>query len=286
MSAKPDELLQLIESALEAALPISTLPGNSDLNRAIHSAVFPGGKRLRPVFTLLAAQAAGVPVTSALDAACAVEFLHCSSLVFDDLPCMDDAGLRRNRLPLHLQFRESTALLAGLALFNEAYRLFGRHPRLLADAADCVGVDGMIGGQAVDVQQEENPCADLAVRDRKTSALMRLTFIAGPCSGEASAEVVDLLSDCGERLGFAYQILDDLRDASPETGKTASQDERHHRPVHSGAEACRQRALDEVEAVCNILRSKFGASAGPLIAAVRMVFAGVSQTNPARLVSA
>lgn len=236
------------------------------------------------MFTLLAAQAAGIPLTSALDAACAVEFLHCSSLVFDDLPCMDDAGLRRNRLPLHLQFRESTALLAGLALFNEAYRLFGRHPRLLADAADCVGVDGMIGGQCLDMRQDCE-ASNLTVRDRKTSGLMRLTFIAGPLSGNASPEAVDLFSTCGERLGLAYQILDDIRDASPETGKTAAQDQRHQRPVHSGADACRAAALAEVEAVCRNLRDTFGTSAAPLISAIEMIFAGVSNSSPKHLVS-
>lgn len=283
-----DELRQLVESALEGALPVSSLPGNHSLNDAIRAAVFPGGKRFRPIFTLLAANAAGVPVVEALDAACAVEFLHCSSLVFDDLPCMDDAGVRRNRPALHKAFGESTALLAGLALFSEAYRLFGRHPRLISEAADCVGVDGMIGGQSVDVGTDAQDVhtrdiptpdiqtPDIRSRDCKTSGLMRLTFAAGCCCGaDAPAASVELLASCGERLGFAYQVLDDLLDDCGATGKTAAQDARHSRPTHTDPGSAAW-AIAEVEDCCEQLRSAFGMNASPLVDAIQGTFSRVS----------
>jgi len=224
---------------------------------------------MRPVFTLLAAQAAGVNPAAAVDAACAVELLHCSSLIFDDLPCMDDADMRRNRPAVHLLFGESIALLAGLALMNQAYSLFASSPRLVREAADCIGVNGMIGGQAVDVSG-----ADLESRDRKTSSLMRLTLMAGAEAAGAPACSVDLLARCGERLGRAYQMLDDLMDSCPESGKTAAQDERHKR-----ASWCvtREAVLADVADCTAQLKDSFGSHAEPLLEAVRTVFARLTE---------
>lgn len=272
-----EELRALIESALEASLPVSALPGNQALNDAMRFGVFPGGKRFRPLFTLLAAEAAGVPAAKALDAACAIEFLHCSSLIFDDLPCMDDAGLRRNRPALHRMFGEPTAMLAALALLNEAYRLFGRHRRLIEEAAECIGVNGMIGGQCVDLT---SPGLDLQSRDRKTSGLMRLTFVGGACCGDSSDDAIELLANCGERLGRAYQMLDDLVDASGAAGKTASQDQRHGRPTHEREPACGgERVLEEVNACSCALTAAFGHAAVPLNAAIQGIFAHVARAG-------
>ncbi len=270
----------LIEAALGAALPVSTLRGSEALNEAIRCAVYPGGKRMRPLFTLLAAQAAGVNPEAAMDAACAVELLHSSSLIFDDLPCMDDADLRRNRPAVHLLFGESTALLAALALMNQAYALFASSPKLVREAAACIGVNGMIGGQAVDVSG-----ADLESRDRKTSALMRLTLMAGAEAGGAPEAWVELLARTGERLGRAYQMLDDLMDSCTESGKTAAQDERHKRTAWT---VSKEAVLADVEDCAALLRSEFGANAEPLLAAVGMVFARLSEQRQTekRLVSA
>ena len=251
-----------IEIALEKSLPTSTLPGGEILNEAVRSAVYPGGKRMRPLFTLLAAQAAQVDVARALDAACAVELLHSSSLVFDDLPCMDDAVLRRDRPPLHRVYGEPVALLAGLALLNQAYVLFSTSPALVREAAECIGMNGMIGGQALDLHESK---ADLASRDRKTTALMRLTLTAGAIAGGASPTAVTALAECGERLGRAYQMLDDLMDVQ--------EDDRYSRTAWN---VTLEHVFTEVSACLDGLQSVFGDSSKPLASMVEAVFQSAS----------
>jgi geranylgeranyl diphosphate synthase type II len=145
-------------------------------------------------------------------AACAVELVHASSLIIDDLPCMDDADLRRGRPALHRVYGEEVALLAGIALLNQAYALFSENPELIREAVECIGVDGMIGGQAIDLCAGPSE-ASLAARDRKTSALMRLALTAGALAAGASRQDVAPLAAAGQQLGQAYQICDDLLDA-------------------------------------------------------------------------
>ena len=142
----------LIESHLEHLLPCSGVRAAGRLNSAIRYAIFPGGKRMRPMLALMGAQLAQVNIDRAVPAACATEFLHAASLIFDDLPSMDDADVRRGRPALHLVFGEDVALLTALALLNRAYAIFGRSPALMHQATECIGVDGMIGGQAVDLE--------------------------------------------------------------------------------------------------------------------------------------
>ena len=147
----PAGLIRGVESALRQQLPRCSSNGTGALEQAIECAIFPGGKRIRPVLTLLSASLEAVDIESAFAAAAALEFLHTSSLIFDDLPCMDDATVRRGRPALHLQFGEATAILAALALLNRAYGLLSGYPELLHIAIDAIGMDGMIGGQAADL---------------------------------------------------------------------------------------------------------------------------------------
>jgi geranylgeranyl diphosphate synthase type II len=231
-----------IEAALEQHLPQRRRAGAELLDGAIRYAVFPGGKRIRPVLCLLGARVFAPDFEPALAAACASEFIHTSSLLFDDLPCMDDAHTRRGRPVVHAVFGEDVALLAGLALLNQSYSIFGRTPALIAEAAACIGVDGMIGGQALDLAQtrleeKSQPQIDdhLMERNRKTSALMRLALISGALACGVPPCDVEVLGQTGQSLGEAYQIGDDLLDAkrsSHETGKNAGQDRRHNRPCH------------------------------------------------------
>ena len=243
----PDELYDvmaatrpLVERSLREYLPLSRRRGAERLNDALEDAVFPGGKRFRPLLTLIGAELVGGDLQTAMPAACAVEFLHTTSLVLDDLPAMDDADLRRGRPTLHLVYGESLAMLAALALLNQAYALLARVPagvpgraeRLIAEAASCIGADGMIGGQAADLDVTLQGRDAIASRNLKTAALMRLTMSAGAIACGADEDDVTALSLYGEGLGIAYQIRDDLLDEmgnAEAVGKTVKQDERHRR---------------------------------------------------------
>ncbi len=240
ITGRRDEL----DTALRAALPVSSLPAARQLNDALDYALFPGGKRLRPVLALLAADLAGLPRTQGLTVACAVEFLHSSSLILDDLPAMDDADLRRNRRALHLVFGEGVAVLAAVALLNQSYALLaqaahacgrpGAVTALVTEAARCVGADGMVGGQIIDLELRTGgtDMDALASRDLKTVALMRLMMTAGALACGAADADRDALAEFGECFGRAYQVCDDLLDevcASELTGKSARQDARHRR---------------------------------------------------------
>jgi geranylgeranyl diphosphate synthase, type II len=234
---------QTIESALEIRLPQCRRPAAKPLNDAVRYVIFPGGKRIRPMLSLLGARVFVTDVRAALPAACAVEFIHASSLVFDDLPCMDDAHIRRGKCVVHKVFGEEIALLAALALLNQSYAIFGETPAVIVAATACIGVDGMIGGQALDLSAS-GPAGEsslerderLSERKRKTSAMMRLAFTAGALACGVSAKDAEVLGRAGQCLGEAFQIGDDLLDArrsSQHTGKNAGQDRRHNRPNHS-----------------------------------------------------
>lgn len=257
-----------VTDALHRLLPRSNHPRAAKVNEAVSHAVFPGGRRFRPTLTLLAARVVGGQATDALLAACAMEFLHCSSLVFDDLPAMDDANERRGRPSLHASFGEGVSVLAGLALLNGAYELLSRCSstpihcvRVMREAADCIGMNGMIGGQAIDLAPRTHDGGfdvDLSNRNLKTTALVRLTMVSGAIACGASESDLAALRRCGDAIGTAYQIVDDLLDDDDSdafgTGKPAGQDLRHGRPT-ALARMCRAdaghaaaRSIDESRA--------------------------------------
>ncbi|MBY0372488.1 MAG: polyprenyl synthetase family protein [Bryobacteraceae bacterium] len=244
-----------MEAALKERLPISSQPGAVRLNDALAYSVLTGGKRMRPLLTLLAAKVLSGDAAPAIPAACAVEYLHTSSLILDDLPAMDDADMRRGNPALHKAFGEDIALLTSIALLNQSYALFGSVPGLIEEAARCIGTNGMIGGQMVDLGSRElgaSP-ATRECRNLKTSALLRLTLTAGAISCAAPAKEVAAMARFGECLGAAYQICDDLHDLLGEscfTGKPARQDDRHLRPTNlqtAGAVGAQQEARRFIE---------------------------------------
>ncbi|HVG17450.1 MAG TPA: polyprenyl synthetase family protein [Blastocatellia bacterium] len=267
---------QSVEDALAESLPLSFHMNAGRLNEALHYAVFPGGKRMRPMLTIIAARAAGSSTQRALPAACAIEFLHTSSLILDDLPGMDDAAMRRGRAALHLAFSEGIAMLAALALLNQSYALLARAAsgggaydamgRVITEATRCVGADGMIGGQAADIDTPTagNSRDALTTRNLKTTALMRLTMTAGAIAASASQSEVAALAQFGECIGIAYQIYDDLLDelgSSEETGKPAGQDARHLRPsfvTELGVEGANSMAASLVGQAKAAVVGKFG----------------------------
>jgi geranylgeranyl diphosphate synthase type II len=224
---------EMLEIELKRYLPISSLQGSENLNQAICYALFPGGKRMRPLFTLLAAHAFGGQWRRALPVACAIEYLHACSLVLDDLPCMDNASERRGKTPTHRAFGESTAILAAVALLNRAWILLCqqdlcpegavRTRRLLEEASCCIGLDGIIGGQFFDLSIRKRR-QSLPESLLKTTTLTRFTLSSGAIVADAPKPAVEALARFGQELGAAYQMLDDVVDVEEDAliGPTAN----------------------------------------------------------------
>jgi len=212
---------QALETELKRCMPVSSLKGAEELNEAIHHALFPGGKRMRPILTLLAMHTAGGPWRDALPVACAVEYLHTCSLILDDLPCMDSALERRGKKPTHLVFGESTAILAAVALLNGTWALLfqndfspegvARTQRLLQEASRCIGPDGIIAGQFFDLSffiSHTTTTESLL----KTASTTRFMLSSGAIMAGAPERAVEALAIFGQELGSTYQMLDDVID--------------------------------------------------------------------------
>lgn len=219
------------------------------LGEAMRYAVLGGGKRLRALLVLAAAEAAGAPMLdAALRAACAVELIHAYSLVHDDMPCMDNDVLRRGKPTVHVQFGEAQALLAGDALQALAFELITPQDDsvsapvqaalagLLARAA---GYQGMAGGQAIDLASVGLALTEAQLRHMhrlKTGALLLCSVQMGAvCAGQPEAHVLNALSRYGEALGLAFQVVDDILDVTSDSatlGKTAGKDEAADKPTY------------------------------------------------------
>ncbi len=225
---------QALTSALDEATDRSTPPG---LAAALRHAVFAGGARVRPRLCLSVAMACGEDAPPLSDAAgVAIEFLHCASLVHDDLPCFDDAALRRGQPSVHKAYGERLAVLAGDTLIVLAFGVLARHVpgapqrsgELLSLLAAAAGTPhGIAAGQAWECE-ERVPVS--AYHRAKTGALFAAATVAGAIACGAPSAPWRLL---GERLGEAYQVADDLRDVIGEAeklGKPVGQDQAHDRP--------------------------------------------------------
>lgn len=215
-----------IEAALEHHLPLAAMPAGAGFNTVVRDAVFPGGKRLRPVLVLLGAEAVGVrgkdfDLEDYLAAAVAVEYVHTSSLIFDDLPCMDDARERRGQTALHVRHGEALAVLAGLNLMNASYGLMfdnmtadncERAIAAHAELVNCIGASGMVVGQSIDLGASD-ACEELRqLRNLKTSALMRLALVLGATLAGGDKHQIRALSSFAVMIGDAYQMRDDVLD--------------------------------------------------------------------------
>ena len=219
---------ELVDKALEDCLPPKdTRP--SLLHEAMHYCLFSGGKRIRPVLCIAAAEAVGSCSDLTLRAAAAIEILHTYTLVHDDLPCMDDDDLRRGKPTCHVVYGEANAVLVGDALQALAFHLLAGEPapppylptKLVEELAAASGSTGVIGGQVEDlsVDPEKLDAETLSyIHKRKTAELFRVSMRMGAISGSASEEQLDLLTGYGVNLGLAFQLTDDLLDANAETG--------------------------------------------------------------------
>ncbi len=266
LKAYLEERRKLVNRALEGYLPAVRGPAFRVV-QAMHYSLFVGGKRLRPILCLAAAEAVGGDPGEALPVACALEMVHTYSLIHDDLPAMDDDDLRRGQPTCHKKFDEATAILAGDGLLTEAFHtLAGAAPRfqgretvlleimeLLAKAA---GYEGMVGGQMLDLLAEGRKISlkELETVHRlKTGALLTAATRAGALVGGGNRVEVTALTGYGERFGLAFQVTDDLLDVegtTEEIGKPAGSDEKRHKatyPALLGLEASRQWAQRLVE---------------------------------------
>ncbi|MSO45679.1 MAG: polyprenyl synthetase family protein [Acidobacteria bacterium] len=259
---------------------------------ALRYSVLAGGKRLRPILTIAAADAVSRSdgqqlgtLTTATDlawpAACAVELIHTYSLIHDDLPAMDNDTLRRGRPTLHVVYGDGIAILAGDALQAEAFALLARAPastaavvverklRVIQIVAEAAGAAGMVGGQAIDLQaagQAPGHRVTLdaiglrAMHQRKTGALIRASAVSGAVMAGADAATVDAVGRWAIEVGLAFQIVDDILDvegSARELGKTAGKDAASDKPTYPslfGLDQSRALARQCLERADTILR--------------------------------
>jgi geranylgeranyl pyrophosphate synthase len=279
------EAVRLSDAALERWLPPAG-EAPARLHQAMRYSVFAGGKRLRPALVLAAARAVGGALDDRIDAAmAAVEVLHTYTLVHDDLPAMDDDDLRRGRPTCHKAFDEATAILAGDALqtlaFECAAHVGAEAVSVLARAA---GSRGVVGGQQDDLDAEGQPIdASPATRARlerihrgKTAALIRASCELGALAAKAPTAARDALRAYGEAIGLAFQVADDVLDATASAaalgktpGKDAAQGKLTYVAVHGLAAARHEAERLEREAIAAL--APLGAPAQPLRALGRFV---------------
>jgi geranylgeranyl diphosphate synthase type II len=243
-----------VEEHLHTIVPAG---GDSPVQRSMAYTLHAPSKRIRPVLTMLSAETCGAPGARALPAASAIELVHAASLILDDLPCMDDAPLRRGRPANHRQFGEAIAILAAFGLLNLAFATLDKdyEPALAAQVsgllAEAVGVDGLIGGQATDLLATEQRIT-FEVLERihrgKTGALFGAAATSGAIAAGAGRDVIAALSAFAKNLGLAFQIIDDLLDVEGDpaaTGKAVRADARKTTFVSfSGVAGARQLAQE------------------------------------------
>jgi geranylgeranyl diphosphate synthase type II len=254
-----------VDEALERWLP---LQGDHPpkIHEAMRYSVFAGGKRLRPILALLACEAVGGNPEDAMPAAAALEMIHTYSLIHDDLPAMDDDDYRRGRRACHRVYGEAIAILAGDALLTHAFQVLAdpgptrlapeRCLQVIAEIAEAAGSHGMVGGQAMDILAEgreiDRPTL-LYLHTHKTGALIRASVRVGGIAGGADEEQLQALTRYAERVGLAFQIVDDILDiegATAEMGKTAGSDLRRKKatyPAVMGLEESRRQAAHLLE---------------------------------------
>lgn len=285
--ARIKETAALIERALDDFLPRRDGPLGRVIGAMRHGAL-DGGKRLRPFLVIAAADLFGCPRERSIRTGCAVEMIHCYSLIHDDLPAMDDSDLRRGRPSVHKAFDEATAILAGDALLTQAFEILAgakTHPdgevrcRLALEMAHAAGREGMVGGQMIDIYAEQKAFDLEGVEELqrlKTGAIIRFSAMAGGIVGGGSESEVEALRLYAEDLGLAFQIVDDLLDAqgaAEDLGKPVGQDADMDKATFVkllGPEAARAKARFLVDRAKSHLR-RFGDRADALKGAADFV---------------
>jgi len=268
-----EEYKGMIESALEAYFrPAETLP-QARLAEAMRYSLLAGGKRIRPMLVLEFCRIAGGDVRQALPVACAIEMLHTYSLIHDDLPCMDNDDLRRGRPTNHVVFGECTAVLAGDTLQAEAFGTILRSALPAENRAKCaeilagaVGLDGMCGGQYLDMSWEGKQLTEqelTEINSRKTGALLVAACQMGVAAAGGSRLMLDTAGHFGAALGMAFQIRDDMLDVlstAEELGKPIGSDAEENKNTYMvlmGREGCEKTIAKLTDFAKNVLREAF-----------------------------
>ena len=229
-----------IEQALDKSVPMMY---PERLHESMRYSLLAGGKRIRPALCLAACELVGGEMATAMPTACALEMIHTMSLIHDDLPSMDNDDFRRGKPTNHKVYGEEMAILAGDALLSHAFEYIGRETkgvsadkvvRVIVDVAKCVGSEGLVGGQVVDIDSEgagpENVTIETLqyIHAHKTGALLEVSVTAGAILGGASEEQIGKLERYAQSIGLAFQVVDDILDctqSSEQLGKTAGKDE-------------------------------------------------------------
>ncbi len=228
----------LVDDALNKFLPRVTVRPKT-VHQGMRYSIFAGGKRLRPILTLAAAEACGGEIENALPPACSVEIMHTYSLVHDDLPSMDDDDLRRGRPTSHKVYGEGMAILIGDALLTEAFTVLAHTPPtqrytlkdILLEFSECGGSKKLIGGQVLDLEGEGKDLTRaqlVRIHENKTAALLTTSLRLGGMTANATVRQLDALTTFGYNLGLAFQVIDDILDVTQSTeqlGKTAGKDQ-------------------------------------------------------------
>lgn len=271
---------KLADAALERLLPPAEQRPSS-IHSAMRHTVFAGGKRIRPILCMEAGSVVSGNLPSGIEeVGAALEMLHTYSLIHDDLPALDNDDLRRGRPTCHKVFGEAIAILAGDALQTQAYEVLAglrcspdACVRIIAEIATGTGtVNGMIGGQVVDLEAERiKPDAETLeyIHRSKTAALITASLVSGGIYGGANAEQVGSLRDFGQAIGLAFQIVDDILDvtkSSEQLGKTAGKDiasEKATYPALFGLDESRKKATILLDSANRALE-RFGPRANVL----------------------
>jgi len=273
-AAYPDDLKAAVEEGLRRHFPAAGERANPVIE-AMQYALFAPGKRFRPVLTLAGAQAVGGDWIRALPTACAFEFIHTYSLIHDDLPALDDDKLRRGQPSCHVRFGEGTAILAGDALLTEAFNLVVAAQseesdsttilRVLAEMGRAAGLDGMVGGQVVDIettgQSVDRETLEF-VHHHKTGALIRASAVCGAIVGGGTDKQIAAIGRYAVNLGLAFQIIDDILDVIGSTesvGKTIGSDENNRKTTFVnmiGVDNSRQAARAAIDDAVAALREE------------------------------
>jgi geranylgeranyl diphosphate synthase, type II len=281
------ESRKLVDSYLERLLPAED-EEPSIIHKAMRYSVFAGGKRVRPILVLASGESLKGDSDILLHLGAAIEMMHTYSLIHDDLPALDNDDLRRGRPTCHKVFGDAMAILAGDSLLTRCYQVLADLPRLsdstrvqiIREIAAATGtVNGMIGGQVVDLESEGKPVSAQVleyIHHSKTGALLAACVRCGAIAAGANKSDLGALTEFGNKIGLVFQIVDDVLDitSNSETlGKTAGKDEKAKKatyPAFYGIDASRQKACELVDSALKNIEN-FGDEAKYLRSIARFI---------------